>query len=59
MKSKWRISWEDPHEGELKMTVRVFEDGETLSAKEQAHDWAYTAADKGRYEVEYLGVVKS
>lgn len=51
-KKTFNIYYTDPETGEDVVVMKSFSDTETISAKEWAEDWAYTAADKGSYEVE-------
>lgn len=48
---RFRIEYNDPSTGERCSVDRTFEDGDGLSAKEWAEDYAYSRADKGWYRV--------
>lgn len=51
MKKTFRIEYRDPQTDEKIIVVKEFEDTETISAREWAEDWAYSAADKGASKI--------
>jgi hypothetical protein len=49
--AQFLIEYTDPQTGEEKQVAAEFTDGNGVSAREWAEDYAYTLADKGRYTV--------
>jgi hypothetical protein len=50
---RFKIEFNDPETGEPRVEYKDFEEsfGPKITAREWAEDWAYSAADKGRYEL--------
>ena len=52
--TKFKITYCDPESETTKEVVMEFNASGAISARDWARDWAYSAADKGWYEIEEL-----
>ena len=57
--TKFKITYRDPESEATKEVVMEFNASGAISARDWARDWAYSAADKGWYEIEELHMTEN